>query len=260
AMFNISRPEGNRSYWIYYPVNITARFILLNLHCMGCTCESWKYGSRLIDYALEYRFIMFTPCGVENALYMKSWNAGSCCHATSAVNDTEFIQAMLKDPRWNLPDWAPVYAVGYSNGAMLAETLMCHNIVSRVVSIAGVLVLERKTAAFRACDAIFNSTDDKRIAHIHGTEDDYVPWGGAWVYPFPPVRASMARWANRMGCDKTFNRTNRFEGRFKYLDWHCPWSRNVSLVRVEGGQHKYYQRRNLDVASYAMRFLTAENP
>ncbi|KAF4655965.1 hypothetical protein FOL47_009208 [Perkinsus chesapeaki] len=256
----IERPEGNRTYWIYYPTTTSLNFVLVNLHGVAYQCEDWKYQSRLIDYAEEYKFALFTPCGVQNAVYLTSWNAGGCCHATSSVNDTEFIKAMIRDPEWKLPEWTPVYAVGYSNGGMMTETLMCRNVVSRAVSVAGILFMARGSAAFDACDAVYNSTDDKRILHIHGTEDGYVQWSGSWFRGNPPVRADMARWAMRMGCTKSFNRTKLFEGRFKYLDWHCPWSRRVSLVRVEGGAHNFYKRRNLDVAEYAVRFLTAPNP
>ncbi|KAF4656103.1 hypothetical protein FOL47_009135 [Perkinsus chesapeaki] len=256
----IERPEGNRTYWIYYPTTTSLKFVLVNLHCTDCHCDEWKDYSRLMDYAEEYKFVLFTPCAVQNVVFLEAWNAGGCCHATSSVNDTEFIKAMIRDPEWSIPEWVPVYAVGYSNGGMMAETLMCRNVVSRAVSIAGIIFMARGTAAFDACDAVYNSTDDKRMLHIHGSEDGYVWWKGNWFLGHPSVRADMARWAKRMGCSKSFNRTKLFEGRFKYLDWHCPWSRNVSLVRVEGGAHNYYKRRNLDVAQYSVRFLTAPNP
>ncbi|KAF4656102.1 hypothetical protein FOL47_009134 [Perkinsus chesapeaki] len=256
----IELPDGTRNYWIYYPASGSVRFVLVNLHCLWCHCDEWKDRSRLMDYAEEYRFALFTPCGLWNAFLLPSWNAGDCCHATDTTNDTEFIKAMIRDPEWKLPEWTPVYAVGYSNGGMMAETLMCRNVVSRAVSIAGALVIGRGTVHVDTCDAVYNSTDYKRVLHIHGTEDGYVSWKGNTRLGFPPVRADMEGWAKRMGCSKSFDRTELFESRFKYLDWHCPWSRNVSLVRVEGGAHRYYKKRNLDVAEYSLRFLTAPNP
>ncbi|KAF4656327.1 hypothetical protein FOL47_009034 [Perkinsus chesapeaki] len=89
-----------------------------------------------MDYAEKYKFVLFTRCGVQNAIFLESWNAGGCCHATSSVNDTEFIKAMIRDPEWNLPEWTSVYAVGYSNGGTMAETLMCRNRIRNLQRIA----------------------------------------------------------------------------------------------------------------------------
>ncbi|EER09310.1 hypothetical protein Pmar_PMAR027083, partial [Perkinsus marinus ATCC 50983] len=53
----------------------------------------------------------------------------------------------------------PVYGYGYSNGGMLVESLLCHKIIQRAVSVNGVLALRPGlTKAFKVCDNIYDDT------------------------------------------------------------------------------------------------------
>ena len=102
------------------------------------------------------------------------WNAGGgCCgqSAASGVDDVAYISGAVDDlaRRYGV-DRTRVYATGHSNGAMMAQRLVCEtHLLAAAVAVSGPLNLE--TAA---CPAARGA----RILAIHGADDRNVPVKG----------------------------------------------------------------------------------
>ena len=105
---------------------------------------------------------------------MLGWNAGGGCCGQSAQNDIDdvrYIQGAVGDlaGRYGV-ERDRVFAIGHSNGAMMAQRLACETTVfAAVVAISGPLNLD----IARCPDAA-----GRRILAIHGADDANVPIQG----------------------------------------------------------------------------------
>lgn len=105
---------------------------------------------------------------------MLGWNAGGgCCGVPAAkgVDDVGYIRAAVADlvRRYGI-DPARVFVMGHSNGAMMAQRLMCEtDIFAAAVALSGPLNLPVQT-----CPA----ARGRRILAIHGADDRNVPVAG----------------------------------------------------------------------------------
>ncbi|MGH7025465.1 MAG: alpha/beta hydrolase family esterase [Caulobacteraceae bacterium] len=104
----------------------------------------------------------------------KGWNAGGgCCGvpAQTGVDDVAYIKGAVDQlaRRYGI-DHARVYAIGHSNGAMMAQRMACETrVFSAVVAISGPLNLP-----VASCPAAKGT----RVLAIHGADDRNVPIAG----------------------------------------------------------------------------------
>lgn len=103
-----------------------------------------------------------------------AWNAGGdCCGMPQQqqVDDVGYVQAAVASLRARFAIAAEhVYGVGYSNGAMLLQRLLCEtDTVQRGVSLAGSLMVTSGQ-----CPAAVG----KSIVALHGDADEHVPPAG----------------------------------------------------------------------------------
>jgi polyhydroxybutyrate depolymerase len=104
---------------------------------------------------------------------LRAWNAGQCCGLPqrSGVDDQGYIRTAVTDlsTRYRIaPD--RVFAVGHSNGSMMALAMACMtDTFAAVVAISGPLML-----ALDHCPA----APGKRILALHGAKDENVPVAG----------------------------------------------------------------------------------
>lgn len=102
------------------------------------------------------------------------WNAGGGCCGQSAANNVDDV-AYIKGAVGYLAakygvDRRRVFAIGHSNGAMMAQRLICEtNVLAAAVAISGPLNLD-----VSSCPAAAG----KRILAIHGADDQNVPVAG----------------------------------------------------------------------------------
>jgi poly(3-hydroxybutyrate) depolymerase len=97
-----------------------------------------------------------------------------------------------------------IWAAGFSNGAMMSETLACtsSDIFSAVGVVSGCTEMEPGNAGgLDKCDAVFGASGRLiNVLHVHGNFDFIVPWNGDSVLGFPDTPTDMQRWANRVKC------------------------------------------------------------
>ena len=105
---------------------------------------------------------------------MLGWNAGGGCCGQSAANDVDdvaYIEGAVDylATKYGV-DRRRVFAIGHSNGAMMAQRLICQsNLLAAAVAISGPLNLD-----VSRCPAAAG----KRILAIHGADDQNVPLAG----------------------------------------------------------------------------------
>jgi polyhydroxybutyrate depolymerase len=184
-----------------------------------------------------------------------SWNAGTCCDpATSiGIDDVAFLDALINLLEGSYPiDPGRVYAVGHSNGAMMAQELACRK-SERIVAVASVA----GTLGITDC----RPSEPVALLEVHGTDDSSVDLADA--------ERSVARWRVFDGCGDEdepvaygFVQTRIWTG--------CDRGTEVSLVEIVGAEHPWPGARTpapdgkptstaLDATELAWSFLSANS-
>jgi polyhydroxybutyrate depolymerase len=123
-----------------------------------------------------------------------TWNAGACCGAARdrRVDDIGFLDALVTAVH-DADGTGPVYAVGFSNGAMMAYAWACARpgALAGIGPVAGALVTDCATPA------------PLTVVAVHGTDDERVPFTGGRGPSgavFPSFDASLAPFRAAAAC------------------------------------------------------------
>ncbi|KAF4661618.1 hypothetical protein FOZ61_003066 [Perkinsus olseni] len=249
----ISRPEGDRHFFVYTPAVTQVRALVLNLHHLSGDCRLFRKQSCIVNAADKNGWLVVTPCGLPGLLGLNSWNAGSCCQTDKTIDDYGFMKDIIA---LLLPtNHIPVYAVGYSNGAMLAEGLLCRNIVTRAVSVSGVITGGKE--GLKACRSSFRMSAEARLGHVHGLLDPFVPYyfgPTSLIFDFPSVPNDMNTWAVKFNCDGTTKTSRGLI--FDFTEWrNCQNGSEVKLVRNNIGSHFWWEVDDFSTSSFAINML-----
>jgi polyhydroxybutyrate depolymerase len=190
-----------RSYVVHVPPRLDPEEpapVVLALHGATMNGPLMAWFTKLNAKADAAGFIAVYPNGTgRRSTYF--WNAGRCCGpaAQEKVDDVAFIRALLDElAQAHRIDPKRVFVTGMSNGAMMAYRLASElsDRISAIAAVAG-------TMATDTC----NPTRPVPVLHIHGTEDEYVPFAGGLGpkslsrVPHRSVAETVAAWvkANR---------------------------------------------------------------
>ncbi len=159
--------------------------------------DDGNYG--LISKAEEAGFIAVFPNGISPASsgLLATWNAGNCCARArdENVDDVGFLRAVVTDvQRRTGIDASRVYAIGMSNGGMMAYRLACEagDVFRGIMAVAG-------TDNTRNC----RPARPVPVLHIHARNDDRVLFNGgageafrneALVSDFVSVPDTVTKW------------------------------------------------------------------
>ena len=187
---------------IHVPANLPpAAPLVMALHGGGGSA-AWQaddatYG--LISSAEQAGYVVVFPNGTSkfsNGMFA-TWNAGDCCAQArdAGVDDVGFLRAVVRDVQSRLPiDARRVFAIGMSNGGMMAYRLACDaaDIFRGIMSVAG-------TDNTRRCEP----SQPVAVLHVHARDDDRVLFEGgagkkfrkeALVTDFRSVADTIDRW------------------------------------------------------------------
>lgn len=136
-------------------------------------------------------FVVAYPDGLDH-----TWNAGACCGTARdrKVDDVGFLDALVAAVR-SADGTGPVYAVGFSNGAMMAYAWAC----ARPGALAGIGPVAGALVA--ACPSPAPLT----VVAVHGTADPVVPLHGgrgAFGEVFPALDASLTPFRAAAACPR----------------------------------------------------------
>lgn len=215
----IPSADGDRSALVHRPATAAdGAPLVIVLHGASRSGASAKAEFGWDALADREGFVVAYPDGIE-----ATWNAGGCCGAARdrGVDDVGFLGALTRrladedgiDPR-------RVYAVGFSNGAMLAYAWACarSDELAGIGPVAGALLVD--------CPA----PSPLPVVAVHGTADDRVPFAGE--PRIPSVDESLAPFLAAAGCAAAPEVTGEVG------TWTC---RTGTVVRqvIEGGGHTW---------------------
>ena len=146
------------------------------------------------DLADREGLVVVYPDGLD-----RTWNAGACCGPARdrKVDDVGFLNALVAALRRD-DGVGEVYAVGFSNGAMMSYAWACGRpgALAGIGPVAGALTVD--------CPAPAPLT----VVAVHGTRDDRVPIGGGRGPSgalFPSLDASLTPFRTAAACPAPAN-------------------------------------------------------
>ena len=226
----------NREYVLYVPDSYDSSFsvpVVLNFH--GFSGDAYQYMNEadMRRLAEAETFILIYPQGLDLD-GEPHWNA--CPNGgdnKSDVDDFGFIETLVKEESSNYNiDLERIYAVGYSNGGMMAYGLANHKseLIAAVASVSGAML-----------DCTGPTSHPMPVIHLHGTDDFDLPYNGNNYYN--SVQNTLDYWTN-------FNNTNsepivNFDNSGEIEIEHYIYNKGNNSVSVEhykyiGGDHLWF--------------------
>ena len=220
-----------RTYLLKVPTNYVAGTsvpLLLALHSRSTNAKTIFEDSQILSLAEEKNFIV---AGVNGSLYedYSSWNAGNCCTyaTTNQENDLLLVSTIIDylETQYSV-DKSRVWAMGHSNGGMMAYRLACDlsEKITAIAVVAGALV-----------DDTCSPTKPVPIIHIHGNLDTTVPFHGGGKFETPNIYFSAVDFAKSNSCTSA---PAEAAGpiKEKYL-WNCKNGFESVLVNYQEQSH-----------------------
>ena len=166
-----------RYYTLYVPESYDASqgaSLVINYHGFGG--EAFAHLEEVgVQFGLHYvaeagQFIVVYPQGVERDKGAPEWDPGDNGLEDITSNDVFFTQQLIATLASNYSiDTDRVYAIGYSNGGMMAYGLAC-NLADQIAAVgimSGVMLEDD-------CNTDFTTS----VIHFHGINDDVLPYTG----------------------------------------------------------------------------------
>jgi polyhydroxybutyrate depolymerase len=270
--FVLRHEERDRLYRLHVPPTYVATKptpVVVAFHGFSSDAVEQEGLSRMSQVADEKGFIAVYPFGLNypEALRQdggyedtRSWNAGGCCGPAQiyGVNDVAFVEALFAhlDQRVCV-DTRRTYATGLSNGAFFAYRLACER-GARFAAIAPVAGSENVLPC--------NPSRPVPVMHFHGTADPTIPFDGGTIplgRPYPSAPNTVAKWAERNGCNGPLQETYRTGD--STCRTHSGCTAPATLCTIQNGGHTWpgglmppeygYTTKDLDATREMWRFF-----
>ena len=242
--FSLQVGGSTRAYLLHIPRiydKATPAPLMLAFHGSMGTAEIMAKGYDLVAKSDAEGFIVAFPNGASRLPSGKAatWNAGSCCGyaVQSQSDDVGFVRAVIEDVRGKV-NVDRIFAVGMSNGGMFAYRLACEmsDTFTAIAAVAG-------TDNYAEC----NPVRPISIVHIHGLQDDRVPFYGGCgsacrtesETDFVSVPDTISQWVTRNGCDEHPQTVVLNENAYDDLYDGCESGVQVKLYVVKDGGHSW---------------------
>ena len=166
--------EGEtREYLIHIPNSYDTTKsvpIVMNFHGFSQSVSDYIIEADMRSLAESDTFILIYPQGS----YLNGYSQWNACPIggdnKSDVDDFGFVEDLIEEisSQYNV-DMDRIYAVGYSNGGMLAYGLANYksDLIAAVASVSGAML-----------DCIGNTSHPMPVLHLHGTDDYVLPYNG----------------------------------------------------------------------------------
>ncbi|NWG92992.1 MAG: dienelactone hydrolase family protein [Parvularculaceae bacterium] len=248
--FTLTHDGLRRRYLVHVPASFDPAkrsAVVLGLHGGGGHADHFAkdehYG--VISASEKYGFIAVIPNGYSKNRrgLFATWNAGACCGDArdENIDDVGFLSAVIARVKRQAPvDDARVYAMGMSNGGLMAYRLACEipDQVRGIMAVAG-------TDNTLHCDPLRPTP----VLHVHAINDTHVLFdGGAGddafrdrtkVTDFVSVKATIEKWVALNGAQDKPRRVLAVAG--AYCDRYDAKAGGaaVQLCVTESGGHSW---------------------
>jgi polyhydroxybutyrate depolymerase len=168
----------------------TATPLIVSLHGRTWAIADYKNVDNLSQTSDTAGFLLVYPQG-----WQKSWDSGPLCCNGNTLDDVGFIRALIDTLSAHYTiDHNRVYAVGCSNGGMMANRLGADaaDVFAAVCGVAGPLALSQT-------DTECHPSRPVSVLDFHSLDDGVVPYGGGDLAPAETL--ALARWAAADSCD-----------------------------------------------------------
>jgi polyhydroxybutyrate depolymerase len=170
---NIEVEGETREYLIHIPNSYDTTKsvpIVMNFHGFSQSVSDYIIEADMRSLAESDTFILIYPQGS----YLNGYSQWNACPIggdnKSDVDDFGFVEDLIEEisSQYNV-DTDRIYAVGYSNGGMLAYGLANYksDLIAAVASVSGAML-----------DCIGNTSHSMPVLHLHGTDDYVLPYNG----------------------------------------------------------------------------------
>lgn len=222
-------PDGDRTAHVHHPGSTgPGAPLVIVLHGAGDSGAQVEADLGWDALADREDLVVAYPDGLSG-----TWNGGGCCGAAMArgVDDVGFLEALTgRLATDDGIDRQRVYAVGFSNGGILAYAWAC----TRPGELAGIGPVAG--AVLVGCPAPGPLT----VVAVHGSADDRVPFGGgpgAGDAQYPTVDGSLAPFLAADGCAAAPELTA--DAPAQVGSWACTGGRTVVRDVIDGGGHAW---------------------
>jgi polyhydroxybutyrate depolymerase len=238
-----------RTYALYVPRSLPRGRsvpLLVALHGGLGSGQQFEQNSGFDALAEANHFLVVYPNGtpiLPSAPNGLVWNGGGCCSVAAQneenFDDIGFISTLITklEDLYDI-DKVRVYANGHSNGAILAERLVCED-SEQIVAIgvqAGALMVD-------GCPMSHHVS----VLEIHGTADQNIPINGGMgsrsltQIDFPPPVDALETFAGYDGCGSVPNTSTDPSNPAIHLEsWRsCKSGTSVEWVKVTGANHAW---------------------
>ncbi len=240
--FNLMIETRNRSCLFYRPLCCPPHHawpLLLAFHPFLYPNRRFEKYAELRQMSETGRFLLAMPQGEGFGMY-RSFNAGLRDDANDP-DDFLFVSALLNQLHSsNNIDSSRIYAMGMSNGAMMASLLpqQLPGLLAGIVCVSGTPAAPVKA-----------DTSSTPVMIVHGTADPITPWQGPGkntprFIKFQDVDSTLAQWrhVNKADFDPEISvyESNDDKTTVIRYDWNHPRSAaDLTLIRIEGGGHRW---------------------
>lgn len=244
--FDLEVNQQHRSYLLHIPqqANATPLPVVISLHGGGGNAQQHREATGMDISADRDGYIVVYPNGSGHlSEHLLTWNAGNCCGYAQkqGIDDVLFISVLLDDLAQKTSiDKKRIYAVGHSNGGMMAHYLgeMLPDKIAAIASVSGAHI--PLTLTSRAIP----------VLHIHSVDDPRALYYGGLGPPFPltgsrvlhsSVDETLAAWVRLNGCsttatEKAYRKLNG-QTATQLVYEHCRNDAEVMLWKLTGAGH-----------------------
>lgn len=236
---SLAAATGARTAVVHRPGGLRAGMpLVVVLHGAFGSGEHTRTATGWDALADREGFMVAYPNG-----YGRTWNAGRCCGVAfnQKIDDVAFLHQLTEHlVQAEGVDRERVYAVGMSNGAMMAYAWACYRPedLAGIGPVAGALVADCQPKS------------PVNVVALHGTADRNVPISGGvgprsvTRYKYPSLAASVVPFVNADRCTPAPRRNDRAP--LHVSTFNCVSGAGVTVAVVEGLGHEWPGARPAD--------------